>query len=131
MNGKDYIGIGVLAGVIAILPFVVGNEYYLGVLVFTALNCLTCIGLCLLLGYAGQISMGHSAFVAIGAYSSALLTTRLGWNPWAAMGAGVAISMVVAVIVGLPTLNSRATIWPWAPWVLPPSSMWSWWRRWM
>jgi branched-chain amino acid transport system permease protein len=107
MNGKNYLGIGVLATIIAILPFAVGNEYYLGVLVFTALNCLTCIGLCLLLGYAGQISMGYSAFVAIGAYSSALLTTRLGWNPWAAMGAGVAISMAVAVIVGLPTLKLK------------------------
>ena len=107
MSVKDYIGIGVLAVIVAAMPFLVGNEYYLGVLVFTALNCLTCIGLCLLLGYAGQISMGHSAFVAIGAYASALLTTKLGWNPWAAMGAGVAVSVVVAVIVGLPTLKLK------------------------
>ncbi len=107
MNMKDYIGIGVLALIVAVMPFAVGNDYYLGVLVFTALNCLTCIGLCLLLGYAGQISLGHSAFVAIGAYASALLTTKLGWNPWAAMGAGIVISLVTAVLVGIPTLKLK------------------------
>jgi branched-chain amino acid transport system permease protein len=107
MNVKDYYGIGFLAAIVAALPFMVANDYYLGILIFTALNCLTCIGLCLLLGYAGQISMGHSAFLAIGAYSSALFTTKLGWNPWAAMGAGMVISMLVAVLVGLPTLKLK------------------------
>ena len=82
MNVKDYTGIGALAVFAAVLPYIVGNDYYLGVLIFTALNCLVCIGLCLLMGYAGQISIGHSAFVAIGAYSSALLTTKMGWSPW-------------------------------------------------
>jgi branched-chain amino acid transport system permease protein len=107
MNAKDYLGIGVLAAAVAVMPYAVGNEYYLGVLVFTALNCLTCIGLCLLLGYAGQISLGHSAFVAVGAYSSAILTTRYGFSPVAAMGIGIALSVAIAVVVGLPTLKLK------------------------
>jgi branched-chain amino acid transport system permease protein len=107
MKVKDYAGIGALIALVAILPFLVGNDYYLGVLIFTALNCLTCIGLCLLMGYAGQISMGHSAFVAIGAYSSAILTTKMGWSPWASMGLGVLIAIGVAIIVGIPTLRLK------------------------
>lgn len=107
MKLKDYIGIGVLIVAIAAAPALVGNDYYLGVLVFAALNCLTCTGLCLLMGYAGQISIGHGAFIAIGAYSSAILTTKLGWSPWAAMGCGVLLAAVIAVFVGLPTMRLK------------------------
>ncbi len=107
MERRDYIGIGVLLAMVIAVPFLVDNPYYLGVLVFTALNCLTCIGLSLLMGYAGQISLGHAAFIALGAYSSALLTTLAGWSPWAAMGAGAVISAVVAVIVGVPSLRLK------------------------
>jgi branched-chain amino acid transport system permease protein len=107
MKAKDYLGIGALAVLMAVMPHLVGNDYYLGVLIFTALNCLTCIGLCLLMGYAGQISIGHSAFVAIGAYISAIFTTKMGWSPWAAMGLGVVISSIVAIIVGIPTLRLK------------------------
>ena len=81
MQGRDKAGLIALIVLIAVIPLVIGNEYYLGVLIFTAFNCLTCIGLCLLMGYAGQISIGHGAFVAIGAYSAGILTTALGWSP--------------------------------------------------
>lgn len=107
MKIKDYIGIGILIVVIAAIPDLVGNDYYLGVLIFTAFNCLTCIGLCLLMGYTGQISIGHGAFIAIGAYSSAILTTRLGWTPWTAMGCGVLLAAFTAIIVGIPTMRLK------------------------
>jgi branched-chain amino acid transport system permease protein len=107
MRHKDYIGIFILAVLIIAVPYLVANDYYLGVLIFTALNGLACIGLCLLMGYAGQISIGHGAFIAIGAYSSAILTTRLGWSPWAAMGCGIIIVIFVAFFVGIPTLRLK------------------------
>ena len=107
MAGKDYIGYAVLMLAVLVLPYWIRNEYYLGVLVFTAFNCITCIGLCLLMGYAGQISLGHGAFVAIGAYSAGILTTRLGWSPWTAMAAGVGLAVVVAVVVGVPSLRLK------------------------
>jgi len=70
MKGKNSAGfLALVIGIIA-TPFLVTNDYYLGVLIFAAFNSLACIGLCLLMGYAGQISIGHGAFVAIGAYSS-------------------------------------------------------------
>ena len=65
MKVKDYVGIGILLVVIIIIPFLVGNDYYLGVLMFTAFNCLTCTGLCLLMGYAGQISIGHARLLPL------------------------------------------------------------------
>jgi branched-chain amino acid transport system permease protein len=107
MMAKDYIGIGVLTAVIIAVPHLITNDYYLGVLVFTAFNCLACTGLCLLMGYAGQISIGHGAFIAIGAYTSAILTTKLGWSPWVSMGCGVVIAIFVAFFVGIPTLRLK------------------------
>jgi branched-chain amino acid transport system permease protein len=107
MQGRDVRGILALIAVIAVLPVLIGNEYYLGVLIFTAFNCLACLGLCLLMGYAGQISIGHGAFVAIGAYAAGLLTVKLGWSPWTAMAAGAAITAAVAAGVGIPTLRLK------------------------
>jgi branched-chain amino acid transport system permease protein len=104
---RDYIGLAVLALGVALTPLAVTNPYYLGILVFTALNCLTCVGLSLLMGYAGQISMGHAAFVGIGAYTTAILTLRLGWSPWAGMAAGALLSGLVALAVGVPSLRLR------------------------
>jgi len=104
---KDYIGIAIFLAIILVIPFGMENDYYLGVMVFAAINCLTCVGLCLLMGYAGQISIGHGAFVAIGAYTSGLLTAKFGWSPWAAMGAGAMLVTAVAFVVGVPTLRLK------------------------
>lgn len=107
MSRKDYIGLTILLLVVVCLPFVVTNDYYIGMLVFTALNCLICIGLCLLMGYAGQISLGHAAFYGLGAYSTGILTAKLGWSSWIAMGTGVLISTGVALLVGVPSLRLK------------------------
>ncbi len=108
MKGKDYKALCVFIGFICLLPLIIRNDYYIGILVFpTALNCLACIGLCLLMGYAGQISLGHAAFIAIGAYSSGILTVKLGWSPWTSAGAGVFLSSVTALVVGIPTLRLK------------------------
>jgi len=107
MKGKN--SAGFIAFIIAIIaiPFIVNNDYYIGVLVFTAFNCLACIGLCLLMGYAGQISLGHGAFVAIGAYTSAILTAKLAMSPWIAMLCGIAIVVVIAFCLGIPALRLK------------------------
>ncbi len=107
MQGRDITGLMALALCIALLPVFITNDYYLGVLIFTAFNCLACTGLCLLMGYAGQISIGHGAFVAIGAYAAGLFTVKMGWSPWNAMLAGAAITAVVSAAVGIPTLRLK------------------------
>lgn len=107
MNGRDYTGIIALIIAIIAVPYFIKNDYYLGVLIFTAFNCLACIGLCLVMGYAGQISIGHGAFVAIGAYTSAILTAKFGWTPWPAMFMGIVFVVVIAMLVGIPTLRLK------------------------
>jgi len=107
MPARDYIGYVIFVTGMMVLPFWITNEYYLGVLVFAAFNCMACIGLCLLMGYAGQISIGHGAFVAIGAYAAGILTTQLDWSPWLAMGAGVVAAVLIALLIGVPSLRLK------------------------
>ena len=107
MDQRNYIGLIFVALIVGLIPVLIKNDYYIGILVFTALNCLTCMGLCLLMGYAGQISLGHSAFYGLGAYSTGILTVMAGWSVWAAMGAGACMSALVAVIVGVPSLRLK------------------------
>ncbi len=92
---------------VILLPQVITNDYYLGVLIFTGLSVLACIGLCLLMGYAGQISIGHGAFVAIGAYGAGILTANYAWSPWPAMGCSLLMAVFVAIVLGIPALRLK------------------------
>jgi len=69
-----------------VLPLILrmseAGDYYLSLMVFAGINSMVVIGLNLLMGYAGQISLGHAAFFGLGAYSSGIVTTRLGLSPW-------------------------------------------------
>ncbi|MGL4559960.1 MAG: branched-chain amino acid ABC transporter permease, partial [Afipia sp.] len=98
--------LGILAA-FAIVPFVSQDPYVLGVWTFLLLNILVVVGLDLLLGYAGQLSLGHGIFVAIGAYASGLLTTKAGFSGWAAMPVGMLAAALFAAIVAVPTLRLR------------------------
>ncbi len=92
---------------VALLPAAVRNPYYLHVLTTVALNLILATGLNLLMGYAGQVSLGHAAFYGIGAYASGILTATYGWNAWPAMVAAIAITSAVAWLVGKPTLRLK------------------------
>ena len=75
-------GFFVLAVLVVALPFLFPDNYYVTVVgVSVGLHAILAVGLNLLMGYAGQISLGHAAFFGLGAYCSAILTTRYGWNP--------------------------------------------------
>ncbi len=88
-------------------PLFIGNKYYLSILAFTATRLMVALGLNLLMGQAGQVSLGHAAFVAIGAYGSAVMTTRWSVNPWLAMLVAALLAAGVAAILGVPTLKLR------------------------
>ncbi len=90
------------AGVVAVVPWVVHSSYILGILIFIALNAMAALGLSLLMGFAGQVSLGQAAFYAIGAYVSGVLSTTYRWNPWAALAVAVVAGALVAFLVGLP-----------------------------
>ncbi len=82
-------------------------ENYTDIMIFAGIYCLMTIGLSLLMGYAGQISIGHAAFYGIGAYTSAILTVQYGLNPWPCIFIGMVLSAVIAVLVGAPSLKLR------------------------
>lgn len=101
---RDAFALGGLALAILVAPFVLSG-YYLGILVTAGLYGIATIGLCLLVGYARQISLGHAAFFGLGAYASGLLAVRAGVSPWLALLVAAALAAVVAVLVGYPVLR--------------------------
>ena len=82
-------------------------EYYLRLLNLSVISAVSVVGLNIAFGYAGLISLGHAAFVGLGAYVLAILTTRIGLSPWLAMPASVAVTVVFAIVIGLPLLRLK------------------------
>ncbi len=107
----EKIPIAVFALFIIIFPWIAHKipsiENYTDIMIFAGIYCLITMGLSLLMGYAGQISIGHAAFYGIGAYTSAILTARYGLNPWPCIFIGMILSALVAVLVGAPSLKLR------------------------
>ena len=100
-------GMVALALVIALLPIGLSNNYFYDVAILVGLNAIVCVGLNLLIGYAGQISLGHAGFFGFGAYGSAILSSRYGWPPLAAMCAATLAVAVLAFVVGRPILRLK------------------------
>ena len=94
-----------LAALLLVLPLVAGN-YLLSQATFVFINGTVAVGLMLLIGYTGQISLGHAAFFSVGAYVDAVLQTR-GVPFLAALAAAGVVTGLVGVIVGLPALRMR------------------------
>jgi len=102
--------IGLGAG-IALFPAVAMHvppiRHYVDIMIFVGIFSLVNIGLSLLMGYAGQVSLGQAAFFGLGAYASAILTGKFGWSPWAALPAGMVLTGIVALAVGVPSLKLK------------------------
>jgi len=93
--------------VVAAIAIFMDHDYYYTLLNFIGIHTLLVVGLNLLLGYAGQISLGHAAFFGLGAYTSGILTATWGVNPWLALVAGLAVSGGAAFLIGIPALKLR------------------------
>ena len=96
-----------LAAVLAVVPFLLPNNFYLDLAIRMLINASIVLGLNLLIGFAGQISLGHAGFIGIGAYASAALTTHYGWSPLAAMGAGAVAAGLLAFLVARPIFKLK------------------------
>lgn len=81
------------------------SDFYITLMNFIGLATLVVLGLVLLTGVAGLMSFGQQVFVGIGAYTTAVLTTKFGLSPWLGLGAGLVITGLVAVILGLVTVR--------------------------
>lgn len=100
-------GLAIAALVIALLPLGLRNSYAYDLAIRVALNATAVVGLNLLVGHAGQISLGHAAFLALGAYGSAILCARFGWPPMAALASSAAGVGAIAFVVGRPIFRLR------------------------
>ena len=97
----------IVFGLVLVLAATVSNEFYLNlffmIFMFAGLSgAWNIIG-----GYAGQISLGHAAFYGVGAYTSAILFTKLGLPPLLGILASMAIAAVLALVIGYPCLRLK------------------------
>ncbi len=99
-------GGAVLAG-LAALPAFIGEGGLLGSLVITFILFIAVLGLDVLMGYAGQVSLGQAAFMAIGGYTAAILATDYGVSPLLGTIAGMVLSLACAVVLSLVTMRLR------------------------
>ena len=83
------------------------NPYYVDIFVFLVIYILLGLGLNLITGFAGQVSLGHAAFFGIGAYASAILSVKAGLDTWLSMILAVVITFVFSAVLGLPSLRVK------------------------
>jgi branched-chain amino acid transport system permease protein len=107
MKKNAYFGLYIVMAILVVLPFVLPNSFYLDLVIRMAINAVIVLGLNLLIGFAGQISLGHAGFLGIGAYASAVLPTHFGWHPLLAMGAGAAVTGALAALVARPIFKLK------------------------
>ena len=95
---------GVAAAVVVLLGFLL-DGYHQGLAVYVAIYFIAILGLDIVTGYTGQISIGHGGFMAIGGYTTAMLSHYEHWNLLLTLPASLAVTFLVGVLVGIPALR--------------------------
>jgi branched-chain amino acid transport system permease protein len=104
MSRRALVGLLVLLALAALLPFLLSN-YRVFQLTLVLVYAIALLGLNMLTGYNGQVSLGHGAFYAIGAYCAAILMDRWGVPYWATLPVAGAVCLVAGFLFGLPALR--------------------------
>ncbi len=107
MKRGESIAFLVFICLIIILPLVSGGTYTLTVGIFAGINALVAIGLCILMGYAGQVSLGQAGFYGIGAYVSSMLSLQAGLTPVLSMVCAMIVAAIAAVVLAVPALRLK------------------------
>ena len=90
-------------------PFILSNQYLLTVAIKIGIYSILALGLNVLTGYTGLVSLGHAGFVAIGAYTSAILSMKAGLPFFPSVLLGMLLAGVIGVVLGLPSLRVTGT----------------------
>jgi branched-chain amino acid transport system permease protein len=105
---KRFLLVTIIGLVLAAVPLLFGNDdYLLKTCVFILLNAYLATSWNIVGGFAGQLSFGHAAFMALGGYISTLLFMNLGLTPWVGMIIGGLVVAVISVLIGIPTFRFR------------------------
>lgn len=107
MSRSPFIGLYIIVGILLLLPFVLPNSFYVDLAIRMAINAVIVLGLNLLIGFAGQISLGHAGFLGMGAYATAALPAHFGWHPLLAMVAGMVAAGTLAALVARPIFKLK------------------------
>lgn len=107
MNKGNSLALLALLAVVAVLPLYTDSSYIMSIGIFSGINALIAIGLCVLMGYAGQVSLGQAGFYGIGAYASAILAQEYGLPIPACVAIAMLVSAVAAVILAIPALRLK------------------------
>jgi branched-chain amino acid transport system permease protein len=95
----------VICIILAPVPFLVGNAYTQFVVNVMMINIILAVGLNIVKGFAGQVTVGHVALMAIGAYASAVVSVKFGFPFWIALPSAMLITALAGAIVGIPSLR--------------------------
>jgi branched-chain amino acid transport system permease protein len=90
-----------------VIYVLIRGGYLMSVMQIAAIYTIFVTGLNIFMGYAGQVSFGHSAFAAVSGYTSAVLTATYGWGPLPAAALGLVAVLLCALAIGYPTLRLR------------------------
>jgi len=104
LNRRQLAGLALVLVLACALPFFVAN-YRVFQMTLVLAYAIALLGLNMLTGYNGQISLGHGAFYAIGAYTAAILMDKAGWPYWATIPVAGAVCFVAGFLFGLPALR--------------------------
>ena len=105
-----YITAFVLLIILIILPRLFTMDYYLHIFVMSEIYTVLALSLALIVGYSGQVSMGHAAFYGVGAYVSALLSTKFGLSFWLAFWISGLAAGLVSYVIGRLVLRLRGHV---------------------
>jgi branched-chain amino acid transport system permease protein len=95
----------ILAACLLVYPLIFSGPFYLDIGVTFLLAAISASAWNIVGGYAGQVSVGHSMFFGFGAYASLLVYTLWGWPPMFGIPLGIALSVVLAIVIGVPTFR--------------------------
>jgi branched-chain amino acid transport system permease protein len=106
-RGPHFIGVVLAAAAVIGGTSLLGNDYYLRIVFMMCVYYLCAAGMNVLVGFAGQKSLGQAGLFAAGAYAVALLTTKTDMSPWLALVAAAVISGICGVLIALPSLRVK------------------------
>ena len=96
---------GLFVVVLAALPFVVTNPYYLHLVVVILIYGILLLGLDIVFGYTGEVSLGHAALLGIGAYASGILAMKFGIGLLPSIPIGIIAAALFGLVLALPALQ--------------------------
>jgi branched-chain amino acid transport system permease protein len=93
--------------VLLAIPLLGFNDYVVSLGTSFLINLILIGSLNVLIGYCGQISLGHAGFYGLGAYAAGILSAKLGLNPWLGLPAACVVSAIAALVIGIPALRLK------------------------